>query len=262
MRLSIAFLLVLPLASAVGEGFADHARKLRLAAIAKVSGPPLMAVAKGTILGPAQHPLLLGLLPFGRYPWHTGIITTIFWCGEGAASAGGVSNARSAFDPNWLASYGGVDAPSPARRQNYLPLAFVPRQSAFYVALPVADVQNGHTCPEASQWIPWFRSAFVREGQSVCKGRWLAIRHNGRVAYARWEDVGPFSTTRWSYVFGSDRPMPNANHGAGLDVSPAVRDYLGLSGDDVTDWRFVEAREVPPGPWLNFARAENTYARR
>jgi len=28
-----------------------------------------------------------------------------------------------------------------------------------------------------------------------------------------------------------------------------LRDYLGLQSTDVTDWRFVEAREVPFGPW-------------
>jgi len=39
------------------------------------------------------------------------------------------------------------------------------------------------------------------------------------------------------------------NKGAGLDVSPAVRDYLGLNETDVTDWKFVEFKEVPRGPW-------------
>jgi hypothetical protein len=260
MRVSVVSALILiPLAAVADEAFMSRARQLRQAALERVSGPAITRPSNRLVLGPAQHPLLLGYLSFSRDPWHTGIVTTVFYCGEGAASAGGVSNARSAFDPNWLASYGGVDNPSPARRQNYLPLAFVPRQSAFYCALPVADVQNGHTCPEASQWIPWFRSAFVRDGQSVCKGRWLAIRHNGRVCYARWEDVGPFRTDHWQYVFGSERPMPNANGGAGLDVSPAVRDYLGLSGEDVTDWRFVST--PPPGPWLNFGES-TTLARR
>jgi hypothetical protein len=35
-----------------------------------------------------------------------------------------------------------------------------------------------------------------------------------------------------------------------LDVSPAVRDYLGLANKDVCDWKFVEFAEVPSGPWL------------
>jgi hypothetical protein len=28
-----------------------------------------------------------------------------------------------------------------------------------------------------------------------------------------------------------------------------VRDYLGLDGSDVTDWKFVEFEDVPLGPW-------------
>jgi hypothetical protein len=50
-------------------------------------------------------------------------------------------------------------------------------------------------------------------------------------------------------VFGNERPKPNLNRGAGLDVSPAVRDFLGLKQTDVTDWRFVDFSEVPHGPW-------------
>jgi hypothetical protein len=45
---------------------------------------------------------------------------------------------------------------------------------------------------------------------------------------------GPFRTDYWQYVFGNERPKLNLNKGAGLDVSPAVRDYLGLSDTDVT----------------------------
>jgi hypothetical protein len=48
------------------------------------------------------------------------------------------------------------------------------------------------------------------------------------------------------YVFG----MPNVNHDAGVDVSPAVRDFLGLRSLDLIDWRFVEQADVPAGPWL------------
>jgi len=31
-----------------------------------------------------------------------------------------------------------------------------------------------------------------------------------------------------------------------------VRDYLGLAPTDVTDWQFVEVRDVPAGPWRNY----------
>src|SRR5207245_330401 len=76
-------------------------------------------------------------------------------------------------------------------------------------------------------------------GVSTCKDRWVAIRKGNRTAYAQWEDAGPFRTDYWQYVFGNERPKPNLNKGAGLDVSPAVHDYLGLNETDVTDWRFV-----------------------
>jgi hypothetical protein len=37
-----------------------------------------------------------------------------------------------------------------------------------------------------------------------------------------------------------------------MSVSPAVRDYLGMAATDVTDWQFVEVRDVPAGPWRNY----------
>jgi hypothetical protein len=40
--------------------------------------------------------------------------------------------------------------------------------------------------------------------------------------------------------------------------SPAVRDYLGLSETDVTDWRFVEFSEVSRGPWSRLGE-NNTF---
>src|SRR5262249_39930206 len=97
-----------------------------------------------------------------------------------------------------------------------------------------------------------------RDGQTVLKDRWVAIRHGNRMCYAQWEDCGPFRTDHWQYVFGNERPRPNLNRGAGLDVSPAVRDYLGLGSLDVCDWRFVQFREVPPGPWALYGN-NNTF---
>jgi len=82
--------------------------------------------------------------------------------------------------------------------------------------------------------------------------RWIAIRKGNRICYAQWEDCGPFRTDNFQYVFGKERPTPNANDGAGLDVSPAVRDYLGLQSKDVTDWQFVGVRDVPQGPWRGY----------
>ena len=59
-------------------------------------------------------------------------------------------------------------------------------------------------------------------------------------------------------MFGNERPKPNLNRGAGLDVSPAVRDFLELKQTDLTDWRFVDFSEVPRGPWATLGE-NNTF---
>ncbi|MEP6671405.1 MAG: hypothetical protein ABJF10_19740 [Chthoniobacter sp.] len=185
-----------------------------------------------------------------RYPWKTNIVTTVFWIGEPVGGHNFTPNFASSWDSNWTRAYGGYDNPNPEARRNFIPTKFTPRQNPFYVALPYNDVTRGTTKPEARVVIPWFREAFRKEGQSVCRDRWIAIRNRvGRVVYAQWSDCGPFRTDHWQYVFGMEKPKPNLNQGAGLDVSPAVRDYLGLQSTDVTDWKFVEAKDVPGGPW-------------
>jgi hypothetical protein len=216
--------------------FAKYAMKLRENALLKVEPKVIMS----------------------RYPWKMNIVTTIFWVGERPSGNNPVPNDKSSWDKYWSGSYGGYDNPDPAGRRNYIPVNFVPRQNPFYVALPYNDVEGGHTKPEAAQVIPWFKQSFIRDGQTVLKSRWIAIRHNGRICYAQWEDCGPFRTDHWQYVFGNERPRPNLNLGAGLDVSPAVRDYLGLGSRDACDWRFVEFKEVSPGPWSMYGE-NNTF---
>ena len=184
-----------------------------------------------------------------RYPWKKNIVTTVFWIGERPSRNNPVPNRASAWDKHWSRSYGGFDDPNPAHRSNYIPIKFTPRQNPFYCALPYNDkAANGHR-PEAARVVPWFNEAYRGPGVSTCKDRWVAIRKGNRTAYAQWEDAGPFRTDYWQYVFGDERPRLNLNKGAGLDVSPAVRDYLGLAETDVTDWRFVEFSEVSHGPW-------------
>jgi hypothetical protein len=197
---------------------------------------------------PAPVPQML-LTDKGPYPWRENIVTTTFWIGETAAKNNPVPNDKSSWDVNWAKNYGGTDAPEKSSRSGFLPVAFTPGQNPFYVALPYNDVQKGGHKPEASQVIPWFKREFKGSGKSVLKGRWIAIRFKDRIAYAQWEDCGPFRTDHYAYVFGNERPKPNLNKGAGLDVSPAVRDYLGMASTDVTDWKFVEFEEVPRGPW-------------
>jgi hypothetical protein len=193
-----------------------------------------------------------------RFPWKKEIVTTVFWIGEQPSGNNPVPNRASSWDKNWTASYGGFDDPNPARRSNYIPVKFTPRQNPFYCALPYNDkASTGHRS-EAPQVVPWFKEAYQGPAVSVCKGRWIAIRKDNKTVYAQWEDAGPFRTDHWQYVFGDERPKPNLNRGAGLDVSPAVRDYLGLQSTDVTDWKFVDFSEVPHGPWSQLGE-NNTF---
>ncbi len=219
------------------EEFAQYAMKLREAALLQIE-PRVVAP---TTARPGA----------GGFGWKTGIVTTVFWVGEAASGNNPVHNRSSSWDLDWATSYGGYDNPDPSARREFHPVNFVPRQNPFYCALPYNDVTRGTTKPEA-QKIPWFKAAFVREGQSVCQNHWVAIRRGNKTAYAQWSDCGPFSTDSFTYVFGNERPKPNLNGGAGLDVSPAVRDYLGLANTDITDWRFVNVSEVPVGPWRRF----------
>jgi len=218
--------------------FAKYAMKLREQAMLKVEPQVFVPTTSRTSTA--------------RYPWKTNIVTTVFWIGEQPTQNNPVPNTKSSWDGNWTANYGGYDNPDASARRNYIPVSFVPRQNPFYVALPYNDVTHGRFKPEAALVIPWFKQTYTQQGQSVCKGRWIAVRKGNRICYAQWEDCGPFRTDHFQYVFQNERPKPNLNRGAGLDVSPAVRDYLGLQSTDVTDWQFVEVRDVSPGPWRSY----------
>ena len=193
----------------------------------------------------------------GLYPWKLNIVTTVFWVGESAGQNNPVDNFSSSWDLNWMRTYGGFDNPNAEGRRKLpdggtIPGTFVPQQNPFYVALPYNDVMGGRHKSEARKVIPWFNTIFEQEGKSVCRDRWLMIRKGGRVCYAQWADCGPFRTDHWAYVFGNERPVWNLNRGAGLDVSPAVRDYLGMGNMDVVDWKFIEYSDIPQGPWARF----------
>ncbi len=184
-------------------------------------------------------------------PWRAGITATIFWVGELPTPRNPTPNHASSWDPKWQQTFGGVDRP--AFRNGFLPKGFVPKQNPFYIALPYNDlVAGGGHKPEASEVIPWFWKAHQGPTKSVCHGRWIAIHRKGKMCFAQWRDCGPYSTTDWRYVFQGERPQPNPNGNAGIDVSPAVRDYLELGGNYKVDWKFVEDFEVPDGPWKNW----------
>ena len=88
-----------------------------------------------------------------------------------------------------------------------------------------------------------------RTTRSVCKNRWLAVTYRGKTCYAQWQDVGPVHKDDYEYVFGFRAPKSHAIGMAGLDISPAVRDYLDFPGSGKTNWRFVQESEIPAGPW-------------
>jgi hypothetical protein len=237
------------------QDFENMAMQIREKAIQQTRPP--------TVVVPTSSASVVG---FGRYPWHRNIQTTFFWIGERPTARNPVPNNRSAWDANWYRNFGGYDNPDSRYRHNFIPLGFTPRQNPFYCALPYCDVSRGNTKPEVKRVVPWFRECFEKPGKSILKGRWIAIHHGGRTCFAQWEDCGPFRTDHWQYVFGVpqgnsvifERPRPNLNHGAGLDISPAVRDYLGMGKNDVCDWKFVEAASVPDGPW-KFYGDNNTF---
>jgi hypothetical protein len=180
--------------------------------------------------------------------WHAGVVSTIFWIGEEAGEDNGfIPNDDSAWDDQWVEHYGGVD--DPARRSGFFPADFTPMENPFYCALPFNDFKNGKRKRWACKLIPWAGTKEWAEDESLCKNRWVMIVKDGNAAYAQWEDVGPFLENDRLYVFGSRRPGNKRKGGSGIDVSPAVAAYLGLSDLDTVDWRFVDAGEVPDGPW-------------
>lgn len=193
-----------------------------------------------------------------KFPWRKNITTTIFWIGEEAEGRNTVPNHKSSWDTSWQANYGGFDDPNRENRTyDFHPKGFIPRLNPFYVALPFNDLTNMEI---AKSKIPWYG---LRKGgtyDSVCQGVWVAIRCGNKTCFAQWEDCGPFVTDDHNYVFGGAPPKNVENNGAGLDVSPAVRDFLGISSGASCDWRFVSADEIPDGPWTRFG-TNNNFAR-
>ncbi|HSP44100.1 MAG TPA: hypothetical protein VLO11_14595, partial [Luteolibacter sp.] len=199
------------------------------------------------------------------YPWKKAITCTIFWIGEQPTARNPTPNCKSSWDTQWSINFGGYDNPAPAARiadharGEFRPKGFVPRLNTFYVALPYNDVisHRAHK-PEAPRVIPWFSRMNPQPGKTVLKGRWIHIHRNGLNCFAQWEDCGPWVTDDWEYVFGNKPPKNVQNGRAGIDISPAVRDYLGIKSGHKVHWRFVEASQVPYGPWKKYGQDQPT----
>ncbi|MCG6938269.1 MAG: hypothetical protein LJE83_08885 [Gammaproteobacteria bacterium] len=183
------------------------------------------------------------------YILHKKVVVTVFWIGEDASLQNEyITNTESSWDSRWVEHYGGVD--DPLNRQGYFPESHEPLENPFYFALPYNDFNHSGRKPSAYRVVPWSKTrSSWGSNESMCKNRWIKIIKGKKVAYAQWQDVGPFSDDDAEYVFGTAKPVSKINQGAGLDVSPAVRDYLKLEDIDVVDWVFVDDKDVPDGPW-------------
>lgn len=191
-----------------------------------------------------------------KYSWKEDIVATIFWIGEAPTANNPTPNHASSWDTKWQINYGGYDDPNrEARAYDFRPKAFVPKLNPFYIALPFNDKYT----PQFKSRIPWAgKRAPCPVSGSYCRGTWIAIRYGNKTCFAQWEDCGPFEKADVDYVFGNARPKNAQNNGAGIDVSPAVRDYLGMSSGAAVDWRFCTEEEVPDGPWTRFGM-NNTF---
>jgi hypothetical protein len=172
------------------------------------------------------------------HPWHQHVVATNFWVGQVISDAPDGSQKLSAYDDDWEANYGGCDgnlgndeicAFEPRTAANdYFPTQITPKQNPFYLDLPLSD-RN-------------------------LKDRWVELRKGAATCYGQVEDAGPAVYDDFAYVLGNARPKNTRFNGAGLDVSPALNGCLGFTdrfdgASDRVDWRFVDAADVPAGPW-------------
>ena len=206
----------------------------------------------------------------GRYPWHTNIIAKTFWVGEiFDPNAADGSQVLSAYDDNWVASYGGCDGAWTDGRchterrfddNGWFPRSMVPLQNPFYLDLPYDDVNDDRTFETRAEHIPWaadepYASRASDRNFSLMKDRWVEIRRGEYFCFGQIEDAGPGKYDDANYVFSQNdaRPANERHHGAGMDVSPAINGCLNfteLDGDgERVDWRFVDDEDVAAGPW-------------
>src|SRR5581483_10727908 len=151
---------------------------------------------------------------------------------------GNISNVESAFDSSWQNHYGGVDDPANRLGPDFFPAGFTPKENPYYFALPYNDADSKGNRKASAVNCPLYGLEKTSD-YSWCKNSWIAITHNDKTAYAQWEDSGPFGEDDTAYVFGTAAPANTKLSAAGLDVSPAVKDYLGLSDVDNCSWSFV-----------------------
>ena len=193
------------------------------------------------------------------YPLHQDVTTTLFWVGEEAGDDNkDISNLPSAWDEKWVKHFGGVDDPD--KRNGNFPAKFTPQENPFYFALPYNDFDSkGKRKKDAASIIPWAKDRTWKDDESMLKNRWIEVTKGEKTCYAQWQDVGPFKENDSAYVFGTATPESKTNKHAGLDLSPAASQCLGLKDIDIVDWRFVVADAVPDGPWKEIVTTSQVY---
>lgn len=203
------------------------------------------------------------------YPVHRSIVATTFWVGEiFDPHAVDGSQVYSTYDSAWWAHYGGCDGVVVSGRceserraadNGYFPRHMTPQENPFYLDLPYDDVNDPTGFRMRCHVVPWagdpgYSGHCTDKSFSYLKNRWVRITGpNRHTCYGQIEDAGPGDYHDADYVFGNERPTNRRYGGAGADVSPALNGCLGfaeLNGDqDRISWQFVEAADVPPGPW-------------
>ncbi len=197
-----------------------------------------------------------------NYPIHKDITVSYFWIGEaGNSDNKDIPNSQSVWDDKWKEHYGGLD--DPENRNGYQPANFTPNENPFYFALPYNDFKSrsGKRKKHAMQDVYWSNEKNWQSNESLCKNRWIKITKGNTICYAQWEDAGPFGENDWQYVFGDNdkKPKNRTNNHAGLDVSPAVKDYLNLDDLDKVSWQFINESDVPDGPWKSIITISNVF---
>jgi hypothetical protein len=211
----------------------------------------------GTTASQEQHPIgkpttkpEKTIIPkvFEKYPTHHNITATVFWVGESASEDNDhIANDVSAWDSDWVGSFGGVD--NPGERNGYHPKDFTPKENPFYIALPYSDFDEEGRKDNLNV-VYWYKPLPEDDNNtSIVKNRWVKIKYKDKTCYAQWENTGPFESDDTGYVFGSKPPKNQFGAKAGIDISPAVRDCLKMREVAKVSWVFVDDKDVPPGPW-------------
>ncbi|WP_286966267.1 MULTISPECIES: hypothetical protein [Arsenicicoccus] len=233
-----------------------------------IGGTPTASAAPSRPVAPKRN---VAPLPRRTYPWHTGIVSTTFWVGEiFDPTAPDGSQRISTYDARWFEHYGGCDGvvvagESRTERRTaaggWFPTRMTPRENPFYLDVPFDDLNDPVGWESRCRVVPWaddpgYAGRCADRSFSYLKNRWVRlVGPNGATCYGQVQDAGPGEYHDAAYVFEHTdaRPANRRYGGSGMDVSPALNGCLGfaeLDGDtDRIRWQFVEASEVPRGPW-------------